>query len=61
MNEPEFNKEFSRLLGKLMMLLEVSNNEHLKKEVKSSLFDFSDKVKEINTRERHTNGTNFNR
>ena len=46
MREQEFKKEFNKTMGKILTLLEVSNNQALKREVKSVLFDFSDNIRE---------------
>lgn len=45
MKEKEFQQEFNKLMGRVMTLLEVSDNYALKREVKSELFDFSDSIK----------------
>ena len=46
MREQEFQSEFNKTMGKILTLLEVSNNHALKREVKSVLFDFSDSIRD---------------
>ena len=60
LNELEFNREFNKMLGKIMTLIEVSGNDALKREVKSCLFDFSDNVKDrVITGERDNDGNKY--
>jgi len=63
MREQEFKTEFNKTMGRILTLLEVSNNHALKREVKSALFDFSDNVRErvITEKEKSNEETNFNR
>lgn len=56
---------FNITIRQIMELLEITNNDALKKAVKGKLFDLSDKLKEnelINyNREEEYNETNYNR
>lgn len=65
MREQEFKTEFNKTMGKILTLLEVSNNHALKREVKSVLFDFSDNIRDrVITEKEKTNEskeTNYNR
>ena len=56
MQESEYKQIFNTTFGKIMTLLEVSQNQPLKKEVKSALFDFSDEIRERLTKGERENG-----
>jgi hypothetical protein len=62
MREQEFRIEFNKTMGKILTLLEVSNNHALKREVKSVLFDFSDSIRErvITEKEKDNESTEIN-
>ena len=60
MQEKEYQSIFNKTLAKIMTLLEVSGNEHLKREVKSALYDMSDGVREIFTTGERANGQERN-
>lgn len=58
MREQEFKTEFNKTMGKILTLLEVSNNHALKREVKSVLFDFSDSIRDRVITEKELNNDN---
>lgn len=65
MNDNEFQMKFNILMGRVMTLLEVSENYALKREIKSALFDFSDDIREIVIKEKEQDNEskeiNYNR
>ena len=44
--EEKFKITFQKYIGRIMGLLEVSNNNALKREVKKTLWDLSDELEE---------------
>ena len=58
MQEKEYKQIFNTTLAKIMTLLEVSQNQPLKKEVKSTLYDFSDAIRERLIKGERENGKN---